>query len=146
MPAILSFSFAGVEPSNPSTRLGTTMNAPAVMAAPLKNLRRVRLAVVGMFCCTVLPFSFRGFRFNADHLLTGHGLAILTPINFAVFFYFGTSIEAWRSPRFCYTRAMNSPDTKETDIHSDEFLNSLMRRQLRLSVICAAAFLVAFLG
>src|SRR5437773_465944 len=65
MPAILSFSFAGVEPSNPSTRLGTTMN---------------------------------------------------------------------------------TPDTKEIDIHSDEFLNSLMRRQLRLSVICAAAFLVALLG
>ncbi len=41
---------------------------------------------------------------------------------------------------------MNSPDTKETDIHSDEFLHSLMRRQLRLSVICAAAFLVALLG
>src|SRR2546425_3866840 len=41
---------------------------------------------------------------------------------------------------------MNSPDTKEIDIHSDEFLHGLMRRQLRLSIICAATFLVALLG
>lgn len=32
------------------------------------------------------------------------------------------------------------------DLHSDEFLRSLMRRQLRLSIACAATFLVALLG
>src|SRR5712664_1391335 len=32
------------------------------------------------------------------------------------------------------------------DLHSDEFLRSLMRRQLRLSIICAATFLMALLG
>ena len=31
-------------------------------------------------------------------------------------------------------------------IHSEAFLASLMRRQLRLSIACAAAFLVALLG
>ena len=32
------------------------------------------------------------------------------------------------------------------DPHSEEFLHSLMRRQLRLSITCAATFLVALLG
>lgn len=32
------------------------------------------------------------------------------------------------------------------DMHSDEFLHSLMRKQLRLSILCAAAFLVVLLG
>jgi uncharacterized membrane protein (DUF485 family) len=36
--------------------------------------------------------------------------------------------------------------TDKLDIHSDAFLHSLMRRQLRLSIGCAAAFLVALLG
>lgn len=31
-------------------------------------------------------------------------------------------------------------------VHSESFLRSLMRRQLRLSVACAGAFLVALLG
>lgn len=31
-------------------------------------------------------------------------------------------------------------------IHSEEFLHRLMRRQLRLSIICALAFLVVLLG
>ncbi|MDB6167100.1 MAG: hypothetical protein JWQ83_2240 [Lacunisphaera sp.] len=31
-------------------------------------------------------------------------------------------------------------------VHSEEFLRRLMRRQLKLSVACAAAFLVALLG
>ena len=35
-----------------------------------------------------------------------------------------------------------SPDV----VHSESFLHSLMRRQLRLSIACAAAFLVALLG
>src|SRR5690349_18726196 len=34
----------------------------------------------------------------------------------------------------------------ETDIHSESFLHSLMRKQLRLSIFCAASFLVALLG
>src|SRR6185436_13803161 len=32
------------------------------------------------------------------------------------------------------------------DVHSDAFLHSLMRRQLRLSIACAATFLIALLG
>lgn len=31
-------------------------------------------------------------------------------------------------------------------IHSEAFLRQLMRRQLRLSVVCAASFLIALLG
>ncbi len=34
----------------------------------------------------------------------------------------------------------------QTDIHSEEFLQMLMRRQLKLSCLCAAAFLVVLLG
>ena len=37
---------------------------------------------------------------------------------------------------------MGSP----TDPHSEEFLHLLMRRQLKLSVTCAATFLLAFFG
>jgi uncharacterized membrane protein (DUF485 family) len=32
------------------------------------------------------------------------------------------------------------------DIHSEEFLRRLMRRQLRLSIACAATFIVVLLG
>lgn len=32
------------------------------------------------------------------------------------------------------------------DMHSEEFLHSLMRKQLKLSVACALAFLVVLLG
>ncbi|MDB6123501.1 MAG: hypothetical protein JWQ71_2494 [Pedosphaera sp.] len=35
---------------------------------------------------------------------------------------------------------------KSVDPHSEEFLSLLMSRQLRLSVTCASAFLVALLG
>jgi uncharacterized membrane protein (DUF485 family) len=36
---------------------------------------------------------------------------------------------------------------KESDfIHSEEFLRSLMKRQLKLSIACAAAFLVLLIG
>jgi uncharacterized membrane protein (DUF485 family) len=34
----------------------------------------------------------------------------------------------------------------EVDIHSDEFLHRLMRRQLRLSIACAATFVIVLLG
>ncbi len=40
---------------------------------------------------------------------------------------------------------LTSSDAK-TDIHSEEFLRRLMRRQLRLSVLCAAAFVLALLA
>ena len=40
---------------------------------------------------------------------------------------------------------MNTPEPP-TDIHSESFLHSLMRRQLKLSIACAGAFLVALLG
>jgi len=42
--------------------------------------------------------------------------------------------------------AMQSPTNGKTDIHSEEFLHTLMRRQLRLSIACAAVFLVVVLG
>ncbi|MCL4787397.1 MAG: DUF485 domain-containing protein, partial [Verrucomicrobia bacterium] len=35
---------------------------------------------------------------------------------------------------------------RKLDMHSEEFLHSLMRKQLRLSIACAAAFLVVLLG
>jgi uncharacterized membrane protein (DUF485 family) len=37
------------------------------------------------------------------------------------------------------------PD-KKLDIHSEAFLRSLMRKQLRLSIICAVAFLILLFG
>jgi uncharacterized membrane protein (DUF485 family) len=36
--------------------------------------------------------------------------------------------------------------TEKPDIHSESFLHSLIRRQLRLSILCAAAFLLALFG
>ena len=41
---------------------------------------------------------------------------------------------------------MELPKDPKTDLHSEEFLHRLMRRQLRLSITCAATFLVALLG
>lgn len=42
---------------------------------------------------------------------------------------------------------MTPPEPKPSDyVHSESFLHLLMRRQLRLSVACACAFLVALLG
>jgi uncharacterized membrane protein (DUF485 family) len=44
-------------------------------------------------------------------------------------------------------RAMSDPLPEHKDfIHSEEFLQRLMRRQLKLSVACAAAFMVVLLG
>jgi len=36
--------------------------------------------------------------------------------------------------------------SEQTNIQSEAFLRSLMRKQMRLSVACAAAFLIALLG
>jgi uncharacterized membrane protein (DUF485 family) len=41
---------------------------------------------------------------------------------------------------------MNSPKQAKPDIHSEDFLRLLIRRQRRLSIACAAAFLIALLG
>ena len=42
---------------------------------------------------------------------------------------------------------MPLPTTAHDDVvHSEAFLRTLMRRQLRLSIACAATFLVALLG
>jgi uncharacterized membrane protein (DUF485 family) len=38
------------------------------------------------------------------------------------------------------------PPKPRDRLHSEEFLQSLMRRQLRLSVVCAAAFLLVLLA
>jgi uncharacterized membrane protein (DUF485 family) len=42
--------------------------------------------------------------------------------------------------------AMHDPLESKDFIHSEEFLHRLMRRQLRLSIACAVAFLVLLLG
>ena len=41
---------------------------------------------------------------------------------------------------------MNTPEPEPVDIHGESFLHMLMRRQLRLSIACAATFLIALLG
>jgi uncharacterized membrane protein (DUF485 family) len=42
---------------------------------------------------------------------------------------------------------MNTPHpAPQPDIHSESFLHSLMRRQLKLSIACGGTFLVALLG
>jgi len=41
---------------------------------------------------------------------------------------------------------MNQPSAEKLDMHSEAFLHSLMRRQLRLSLFCAATFLIALMG
>jgi len=40
---------------------------------------------------------------------------------------------------------MQKPSTK-IDMHSEEFLHALMRKQLKLSIACALAFMVVLLG
>ena len=46
----------------------------------------------------------------------------------------------------CYNLRMNQVEETRVDVHSEAFLRRLMRGQLRLSIGCAAAFLVALLG
>ena len=41
---------------------------------------------------------------------------------------------------------MPTPTPHDDRVHSEEFLHTLMRRQLKLSIACAAAFLVVLLG
>ena len=41
---------------------------------------------------------------------------------------------------------MTTTAPEQVDIHSDAFLHRLMRPQLRLSIACAATFLIALLG
>ncbi len=41
---------------------------------------------------------------------------------------------------------MKSQPTNKPDIHSEDFLHSLMARQLKLSIACAGTFLVALLA
>jgi uncharacterized membrane protein (DUF485 family) len=38
------------------------------------------------------------------------------------------------------------PSPEKPEMHSEAFLHSLMRKQLRLSIACAATFLIALLG
>src|SRR4051812_46294075 len=46
----------------------------------------------------------------------------------------------------CYKLRVNHATHQAPDIHSEAFLQRLMRGQLRLSIGCAAAFLIALLG
>lgn len=41
---------------------------------------------------------------------------------------------------------MATPTPQDDRVHSEEFLQTLMRRQLKLSAACATTFLVALLG
>ncbi len=41
---------------------------------------------------------------------------------------------------------MPKPTPEKPDMHSEEFLHSLMRKQLKLSIACALAFLVVLFG
>lgn len=41
---------------------------------------------------------------------------------------------------------MSTPPSPPDAVHSEEFLRTLMRRQLKLSVACAATFLIALVG
>lgn len=41
---------------------------------------------------------------------------------------------------------MSTPTPHEDRVHSEAFLHTLMRRQLKLSIACATAFLVVLLG
>ncbi len=41
---------------------------------------------------------------------------------------------------------MPTPTPHDDRVHSEEFLHTLMRRQLKLSIACAGAFLVVLLG
>jgi uncharacterized membrane protein (DUF485 family) len=41
---------------------------------------------------------------------------------------------------------MSTPPSPPDAVHSEEFLHLLMRRQLKLSVACAATFLVGLIG
>jgi uncharacterized membrane protein (DUF485 family) len=50
-----------------------------------------------------------------------------------------------RTFRLNLCRPMNTSSEK-TDLHSEEFLRSLMRKQLKLSITCALAFMVVLLG
>ena len=43
-------------------------------------------------------------------------------------------------------RMSSSTPPTQDPVHSESFLHSLMRRQLQLSVACAAAFLIVLLG
>ncbi|MSU58849.1 MAG: DUF485 domain-containing protein [Pedosphaera sp.] len=41
---------------------------------------------------------------------------------------------------------MQKPTPEKPHLHSEEFLHSLMRKQLKLSIVCALSFLVVLLG
>ena len=41
---------------------------------------------------------------------------------------------------------MHPPPADKPDLHSEEFLRSLMRKQLKLSIACALAFLLVLFG
>src|SRR2546425_9681962 len=56
------------------------------------------------------------------------------------------SLHCCRLARLLVTPDMESPINGKPDIHSEDFLRLLMRRQLRLSIACAATFLIALLG
>ncbi len=55
-----------------------------------------------------------------------------------------TVLPALMAPPWCCE--MSTPPPPPDAVHSEEFLRLLMRRQLKLSIACAATFLIALLG
>jgi len=57
-------------------------------------------------------------------------------------------VGAWNLelPVLQHARSMQNEPPKNLDMHSEEFLHELMRKQLKLSIACALAFLVVLLG
>jgi uncharacterized membrane protein (DUF485 family) len=61
----------------------------------------------------------------------------------------GQFVGAWNSPSRSLQLRRPMKDQapeKQIDMHSEQFLHSLMRKQLKLSIACALAFLVVLLG
>ncbi len=52
----------------------------------------------------------------------------------------------WSFVRYNNARPMPDETPPKPDMHSEEFLHSLMRKQLKLSIACALSFLLVVLG
>jgi|ERR1044071_1129588 uncharacterized membrane protein (DUF485 family) len=58
----------------------------------------------------------------------------------------GKSVHCSDSPSLIHTPPVETPKSDRPEIHTDAFLHRMMRRQLHLSIACAATFLLALLG
>src|SRR5437016_5219677 len=115
----------------PNTKLQTPKKSQVPSSKPRPALRtwNLELGASLVFGAWILVFRFRDF-FGACCLEVGAC----------------ASLHCCWLARLLVTPGMESPKSGKPDIHSEKFLRSLMRKQLRLSVTCAATFLVALLG